>query len=228
MLTRKDRSFWTKVTFWRDVPLSKRPKHLKKSKIFRSPKISLQTFSHRGIIKDLHKRSYQAIQTAVETGDMTGIRETCGTSLQEHYARMVQQYAMKRELVRWEVKYKQPFGVRILSRKFGQVPIEYAGLPLGQQQVVARISSEQTLTPGRIVGKTRDGKPDIQWGEPKTRKLVEHVIMARKYIEGKFEPWKIFGFQSPKGTEEELEKWRGEQLRVPTQPGQRRAPVAAA
>jgi hypothetical protein len=197
--------------------------------LFRPPRISLDTISHRRIIKDLHKRSYQAIQTAVETGDMTGIRETCGTSLQENYARMVHQYNMKRELVKWEVKYKPgPFGIRILSRKFGQVPIEYNGLPLGQQQVVARIASEQTLTPGRIVGKTREGEPDIEWGQPKTRKLTEHVIMARKYIEGRFEPWKIFSFKTPKGTAEELEAWREEQLRLPNQPGQRRAGAMAA
>jgi hypothetical protein len=52
--------------------------------------------------------------------------------------------------------------------------------------------------------------------------------MARKYVSGEFEPWKIFGFQSPKGTLEELENWRAEQLRIPKQPGQRRAPVATA
>jgi hypothetical protein len=141
---------------------------------------------------------------------------------------MAHDYTLKRELVKWEVRYPAFGAVRILSHKFGQVPYEFNGLPLGQQQVVARIRSEQTMTPGRIVGKTKEGGQDVQWGEPKTRKLVEHVIMARKYVSGEFEPWKIFGFQSPKGTLEELENWRAEQLRIPKQPGQRRAPVATA
>jgi hypothetical protein len=148
---------------------------------------------------------------------MRGIRETCGPSLQDHYSRLVQNYAAKREVVKWEVRYNPLTSIRILSRKFGQIPFEFEGLPLGAQQVVARIHSTQTLTPGRIVGRTKDGAADVAWGEPKQKELTEHVIMSRKYIKGVFEPWKIFGFQSPKGTREELEKWREDQMRIPGQ-----------
>ncbi|KIW04140.1 uncharacterized protein PV09_04948 [Verruconis gallopava] len=216
----------SKYTFWRETPIRSRPKHLKKSwMLFRPPRISLETFSHKRIVKDLHKRSYQAIQTAVETGNFAGIRETCGTSLQEHYARMVRNYNLKKEVLKWDVKYKR---VRILSRKFGQTPMQFQNLPLGVQQVVARITSEQTLTPGQIVGKTKEGAQDVQWGEPRTRTLTEHVIMSRKYLAGRFEPWKIFGFRSPKGTQEELDQWREQQMRLPGMPSQPRSTPEAA
>lgn len=138
-------------------------------------------------------------------------------------------YKSKKEIVRWSVVYKPwPFGIRILSRKFGQAPLTFEGYPLGSQQVVARVRSAQTLTPGHVVGKLADGSPEIVWGKPKTRDMVETVVMQRKYVSGAFEPWKIFGFQSPKGTREELEAWKEEQMRVPEYPGMKKPKAAAA
>ena len=95
-------------------------------------------------------------------------------------------------------------------------------------ETAARMHGANTLTPGRIVGRLPDGKPDIEWGVPKTRKLCETMVVSRKYLAGKFEPWKIFGFQSLKGTREELEAWREEQDKIPEMPGTTKRKTGAA
>jgi len=206
----------SKFLFWRGVPTRLRPSHLKKHPLYRSPRIDLDILHHSRIIKDLHKRSYLAIQEAASTGSLRGIRETCGASLTEHYTRMASSYKTRKEIVKWDVRYKPwPMGIRILSRKFGQAPITFNNLPVGSQQVIARIRSSQTLTPGHIIGRLPNGQNEVAWGKPKTREMVETVIMQRKYVAGVFEPWKIFGFQSPKGTRGELEAWKEDQLRIP-------------
>lgn len=145
---------------------------------------------------------------------MKEVKETCHKGLTEYYSKLVQNHASKREIVKWEVKYK-PFGCRVISRKFAVTPVVVDGLPVAQQQVVARIRSAQTMTAGKVIGKKADGSPDVAWGQAKTKTMTENIIISRKYISGVFDAWKVFGFRNPKGTREELEAWREAQNTIP-------------
>lgn len=149
---------------------------------------------------------------------MKEIKETCHTGLTQTYTRLVQNHTSKREVVKWEVKYK-PFGCWVMSRKFAISPILVDGLPVCQQQVVARIKSAQTMTAGKVVGFKADGSPDIAWGSPKRKTMTENIIISRKLIGGVFDQWKVYGFRNSKGTREELEAWREVQNTIPGEEG---------
>lgn len=215
------RILYSNFTFWSAVPEHRRPTNLKKLWLpFRPTWIPLDNFSAARIAKDLHTKSYKALEHAVETGKFDKIRQYCGKDLEAKYVRQAQKHKIGNNAVRWSAKYGLgPRAVLVLSRKFGQVPVELGKLPVGQQQILARIRSEQTMTMGRILGRTKDGKPDVEWGKPRTRKLTEYMILSRVYAEGEFTPWKVFTFKHPKGTQEELDDWREQQLRVPDQQG---------
>ena len=170
--------------------------------------IDLQTSQIKSIAQELHKGSYKALELANQTGDITPVKATCGNSLTAHYTRDMKRRRALREAIKWEGKYDSFMPIRILSHKFGQSPIVFQDLPIGQQQFVARIYCEQSLTQGKRLGKAKNGEEDIEWGTKKTVRTVETMIAQRKLIAGKWEPWKIFSFKSPEGTREELESFR--------------------
>lgn len=194
--------------YYNDIPAAQRPKGGMK----------LDTFALGRIAKDLHRRSYEAISHANETGDTRAIRETCGTALSEEYLRRVQTATNRRQIIKWELtKYGFP-AASVVSRKMAQIPMQMEGLPVGQQLAVVRINSTQKLTLGTIVGKGKGNTKDIDWGKPKIRSLVEHIVISRKLIGGVWDPWKVMSFTTPKvRTRQALEEFRDAQFAAPKQ-----------
>lgn len=172
-----------KTQIYSSIPRGKRPAR---------PKINLFTIKPAAI--KLHKQMY----TAYANGDAKALEDICADNVRDHYQSRIENRNEKGELMKWElVSYKgRP---KLCSMKAGGTPIELKGIPVGIQQAVVRIRSLQKLTIGNKTGarasrqKGKD-KENVIWKEPNEKEVTEYIVIQRRLLEGKFEPWKVWGF----------------------------------
>jgi protein MBA1 len=142
----------------------------------------------------LHKQMY----TAFAKGDVKVLEDICTEGVRLQYLNKIAKRAEKDEKMAWElISYKTK--PKLWSMKAGGSPVELKGIPVGIQQAAVRIVSLQRLTTGnvmgaRVAGSKATSKENIVWKEPKEKEVTEYLVVQRRLLEGKYEPWKVWGF----------------------------------
>jgi protein MBA1 len=161
------------------------------------PKPKKPTINMRTIVpvaKKLHVQMY----TAYAKGDTKTFQDICTENIRATYLTRIAKRVENREKMSWElVSYKSR--PKLCSMKAGGTPLELKGIPIGIQQAVVRIQSLQRLTPGNVMGARAAGsksteKEHVVWKEPKEKEVTEYIVVQRRLMEGKYEPWKAWGF----------------------------------
>ncbi|KAI9824376.1 MAG: hypothetical protein M1819_000882 [Sarea resinae] len=145
------------------------------ARIFIQKNLKLQFLKTKPTAVDLHRQMY----TAFAEGNTALLRRICADGLFESFSARIA--ARKRTGLRWTL-HKYNRGVRCVSDRYTQLPIEGAGI----RQAVVRIPSRQSLTKLAADGTTVPGSG-------RERNLVEYVVIQKRIIKGKDEPWMVWG-----------------------------------
>jgi protein MBA1 len=184
------------------------------------PKPKKPTIDTRSIVpvaKKLHAQMYSAFAK----GDIKVLQDICTENICQTYLSKIAKRAEIGETLKWElVKYTSK--PRLCSMKAGGTPLELKGIPIGIQQAVVRIQSLQRLTPGHLMGAKAGSKDtekeQVVWKEPKEKNVTEYLVVQRRLMQGKWEPWKAWGFIKEHDVTTERKK-NGEILLFENRPG---------
>jgi mitochondrial protein MBA1 len=89
-------------------------------------------------------------------------------------------------------------GPKVVVHRAGPLPFNIEGAKAGIRQAVVRMVSKQRVTVGQIVGeenKKGGGKEEkVEWRDGLEQTATEYMVLQRRMIRGKEEPWMVWGF----------------------------------
>lgn len=125
-------------------------------------------------------------------GDVHTLRKICGEGVMASFLSRIQA-RNPRERYEWKLHKYTKF-TRVVSDRAVRLPMELSG----QRQAVVRIQSRQSLTKYRPDG-------SVVPGTGQEKELREYVVIQKRLLNGKEEPWFVWG-TTEETTLEEVER----------------------